>query len=169
MTAYSDLAPNGFEICVWDKDGAVDQQGAGFGDRPRSSLAHERVKRLWDMACFVGSMPKSIRALGVGIEALLMVELSKHKRSNVDAFVQVVGDISEAALAFLLTGRWDVVVHVVARDMAHLKDLALDKFTNQPGNTRIETAIVYDAEAAAPALYSGARSNEYRQRDTIAA
>jgi hypothetical protein len=30
------------------------------------------------------------------------------------------------------------------RDTAHLKDLALDKFTNRPGVTRIETAIVYD-------------------------
>jgi Lrp/AsnC ligand binding domain len=37
-----------------------------------------------------------------------------------------------------------VIVHVVARDTAHLKDLALDKFTNRPGVTRIETAIVYD-------------------------
>ena len=27
-------------------------------------------------------------ALGIGIEALLMIELSKHKRSNVDAFMQ---------------------------------------------------------------------------------
>jgi DNA-binding Lrp family transcriptional regulator len=60
--------------------------------------------------------------------------------------VQAVGEIPEVRSAFLLTGRWDVVVHVVARDMAHLKDLALDKFTNQPGVTRIETAIVYDAK-----------------------
>jgi hypothetical protein len=34
----------------------------------------------------------------------------------------------------------------VARDIVHLKDLALDKFTNKPGVTRIETAIIYDAK-----------------------
>jgi hypothetical protein len=33
----------------------------------------------------------------------------------------------------------------VARDMQHLKDLALDSFTNRPGVTRIETSIIYEA------------------------
>jgi DNA-binding Lrp family transcriptional regulator len=56
-----------------------------------------------------------------------------------------VGKIAEVRSAFLLSGRWDVIVHVVARDTAHLKDLALDKFTSRPGVTRIETAIVYDS------------------------
>jgi Lrp/AsnC ligand binding domain len=35
-------------------------------------------------------------------------------------------------------------VHVVARDTRHLKDLALDSFTNRPGVTRIETSIIYE-------------------------
>jgi hypothetical protein len=39
--------------------------------------------------------------------------LSKHKRGNVDAFMQAVGEIAEVRAAFLLTGRWDVVIHVV--------------------------------------------------------
>ena len=54
-------------------------------------------------------------------------------------------DIPEGRSAFLITGRWDFVVHVVARDMQHLKDLALDRFTNRPGVTRIETSIIYEA------------------------
>ena len=29
--------------------------------------------------------------------------------------------------------------------MQHLKDLALDRFTNRPGVTRIETSIIYEA------------------------
>jgi hypothetical protein len=37
------------------------------------------------------------------------------------------------------------VVHVVARDMQHLKDLALDSFTSRPEITRIETSIIYEA------------------------
>jgi DNA-binding Lrp family transcriptional regulator len=43
----------------------------------------------------------------------------------------------------LITGRYDLVVHVVARDMQHLKDLALDSFTNRPGVTHLETSIAY--------------------------
>ena len=56
-----------------------------------------------------------------------------------------VADIPEVRSAFLITGRYDLVVHVVARDMQHLKDLALDSFTNRPGVTRIETSIVYES------------------------
>ncbi|MCP5365228.1 MAG: Lrp/AsnC ligand binding domain-containing protein, partial [Hyphomicrobiales bacterium] len=54
--------------------------------------------------------------------------------------------IAEVRSAFLLTGRWDVIIHVVARDTEHLKNLALDQFTSRPGVTRIETAIIYDAK-----------------------
>lgn len=56
-----------------------------------------------------------------------------------------VADVIEVRTAFLVTGAHDVIVHVVARDMRHLRDLALDLFTSQPGVTRIETSIVYDA------------------------
>jgi DNA-binding Lrp family transcriptional regulator len=63
----------------------------------------------------------------------------------VDRFMTEVVNIPEVRSAFLVTGRWDFVVHVVARDMQHLKDLALDSFTNRPGVTRIETSIIFEA------------------------
>ncbi len=72
-----------------------------------------------------------------------MIELSKHERATVDSFMDEISMISEVRSAYLLTGRWDVIVHVVARDTEHLKDLALDKFTSWPGVTRIETSIIY--------------------------
>jgi DNA-binding Lrp family transcriptional regulator len=148
MAVYSDLDRTDFEILrLLQKDARLTNKELALAIDLAPSSAHERVKRLWEIGVLRGLHAEvDPRALGVGIEALLMVELSKHKRSNVDAFVQAVGEIPEVRSAFLLTGRWDVVVHVVARDMAHLKDLALDKFTNQPGVTRIETAIVYDAK-----------------------
>jgi DNA-binding Lrp family transcriptional regulator len=59
--------------------------------------------------------------------------LSKHERANVDSVMSEVVDIQEVRTAFLITGRHDLVVHVVARDTVHLKDLALDRFTNRPG------------------------------------
>jgi AsnC-like helix-turn-helix protein len=35
--------------------------------------------------------------------------------------------------------------NVVVRDTQHLKDLALDQFTNRPEVTRFETSIVFEA------------------------
>ena len=85
------------------------------------------------------------KAMGIRLEALLLIELSKHERGGVDRFMTEVVEIPEVRSAFLITGRYDFVVHVVARDMRHLKDLALDSFTNRPGVTRIETSIIYEA------------------------
>jgi DNA-binding Lrp family transcriptional regulator len=148
MAAWPDLDRTDFEILrLLQKDARLTNKELASAVELAPSSTHERVKRLWDVGVLRGLHAEvDLHALGIGIEALLMVELSKHKRSNVDAFMQGVGEIPEVRAAFLLTGRWDVVVHVVARDMVHLKDLALDKFTNKPGVTRIETAIIYDAK-----------------------
>ena len=148
MAAWPDLDRTDFEILrLLQKDARLTNKELASAVELAPSSTHERVKRLWEVGVLRGLHAEvDLHALGIGIEALLMVELSKHKRSNVDAFMQAVGDIPEVRAAFLLTGRWDVVVHVVARDMVHLKDLALDKFTNKPGVTRIETAIIYDAK-----------------------
>ncbi len=84
------------------------------------------------------------KALGIGLEALFMIGLSKHQRGTVDRFMEDVVKVPEVRSAFLVTGRYDLVVHVVVRDTQHLKDLALDEFTNRAGVTRIETSIIFD-------------------------
>lgn len=109
------------------------------------SSCHERVKRLWREGVLTGAHAVvDARHLGVGIEALLFIELAKHERQTVDTFMADVVTIPEVRSAFLITGRYDLVVHVVARDTRHLKDLALDRFTNRSGVTRIETSIIYE-------------------------
>jgi DNA-binding Lrp family transcriptional regulator len=109
------------------------------------SSTHARIKALRDSGALRGAHAerRSERVRG-RIEALFMIELAKHERGTVDAFMDALTDVPEVRSAFLVTGQHDVVVHVVARDTAHLKDLALDRFTNRPGVTRIETAIVYE-------------------------
>jgi DNA-binding Lrp family transcriptional regulator len=120
------------------------QIAAAVGLAPSS--AHERLKRLRDDGVLRGTHADvEPKAMGVGLEALFLIELSKHERGGVDRFMAEVVEIPEVRSAFLITGRYDFVVHVVARDMRHLKDLALDRFTNRPGVTRIETSIIYEA------------------------
>jgi len=110
------------------------------------SSTHERIKRMRDSGVLRGAHAEvDPKALGVGLEALFMIELSKHKRGTVDRFMDDIAQVPEVRFAFLVTGRYDVVVHVVVRDTQHLKDLALDRFTNRPGVTRIETSIIFEA------------------------
>lgn len=120
------------------------QIAARIGLAPSS--VHDRLKRLWGERILTGTHATvDAKAMGVGLEALLMIELAKHERATVDRFMEEIVDVPEVCSARLITGRYDLVVHVVARDTGHLKDLALDHFTNRPGVTRIETSIVYES------------------------
>ena len=119
MAILPDLDRTDFEILrLLQKDARLTNKELASAVDLAPSSTHERVKRLWELGVLRGLHAEvDPHALGIGIEALLMIELSKHKRSNVDAFMQAVGEIPEVRAAFLLTGRWDVVIHVVARDM----------------------------------------------------
>jgi len=109
------------------------------------SSVHERLKSLWEAGVLKGAHAEvDPSVFGVGLEALLMIELSKHKRSTVDRFMEDIAGVEEVRAAFLVTGQHDVVVHVMVRDMQHLKDLVLDQFTNRPGVNRIETSVIFD-------------------------
>ena len=123
---------------------SVKEIAAEIGLAPSST--HERIKRMRDASVLLGThVEVDPKALGIGLEAVFMIELSKHQRSTVDRFMDDVVKVPEVRFAFLVTGRYDLMVHVVVRDTQHLKDLALDQFTNRPGVTRIETSIVFEA------------------------
>jgi len=110
-----------------------------------ASSTHERIKKLWDDGVLLGAHADvDPAAFGADLEALLMIGFAKHKRSNVDRFLSEVTEIPEVRSAFLVTGRYDVIVHVFVRNTTHLKDLAFDQFTSRPGVTRIETSIIYE-------------------------
>jgi DNA-binding Lrp family transcriptional regulator len=58
----------------------------------------------------------------------MSADVAQHR----DSFLQNALTIEEVRAAYLITGRYDFVVHVAVRDMIHLKNLALDKFTSRP-------------------------------------
>lgn len=120
------------------------QIAADVGLAPSS--VHDRIRRLWAEGILTGAHAEvSPQVMGVGLEALLMLELAKHERATVDGFLDEIAEVPEVRSARLITGRYDVVVHVVVRDMRHLKDLAFDHFTSRAGVTRVETSIIYDS------------------------
>jgi DNA-binding Lrp family transcriptional regulator len=123
---------------------SVKEVAAAVGLAPSS--VHGRIRHLRDTSVLRGAHAEvDPKALGIGLEALLMIGLSKHERDTVDRFLDDAVSLPEVRAAFLVTGRYDVIVHVLVRDTQHLKDLALDHFTSRPAVTRIETSIIFDA------------------------
>src|SRR5215470_13267701 len=65
---------------------SVKEIAAEVGLAPSST--HERIRRMRDVGVLRGThVEVDPRVLGVGLEALYMIELSKHKRSTVDRFM----------------------------------------------------------------------------------
>lgn len=109
------------------------------------STCHERVKRLWTSGVVTGARATvDARRMGFDIAALFMVGISRHEQPTIDALLDELLDVDEVQSAYLITGRYDLVFNVIARDMDHLKRLAYEHFTNREVINRFETSIVYE-------------------------
>lgn len=113
------------------------------------STCHERLRRLWSAGVLTGTRALVDAArLGYGIAAFFMIGVSRHERQTVDALLDELQQIPEVQAAYLITGRYDLIVRVLARDMDHLKTLAYEHFTHRPVISRFETSIIYEGREA---------------------
>lgn len=109
------------------------------------STCHERVRRLWAQgAISAARIEVDARQLGFGIEALFLVGISRHEEPAVAALMDEWLAVDEVQSVYLITGRYDLVVKVIARDMDHLRELAYRHFTHRETVSRFETSIVYE-------------------------
>lgn len=109
------------------------------------SSCHERVRRL-----VASGAVQAFRAvvnpavLGYGIEAMIAVRIPQHSRENFERFREYIVTIPEVVDVYHVSGEIDFLVHVVARDAQHLRDLALDRFLSRSEVGHIETELIFD-------------------------
>ena len=116
---------------------------AAVGLAPSSCLA--RVQRLRTEGILQGTHTEvNAEALGVGLQALIAVQLRQHSRAQVKAFWKHVLALPETLAVFHVAGAHDFQVHVAVRDAHHLRDLALDAFTTRPEVAHIETSLIFE-------------------------
>jgi DNA-binding Lrp family transcriptional regulator len=109
------------------------------------STCSERIRRLERTGVFRGfHADVDLRVLGVGLQALIAVRLQLHEGSQVERFRAYAERISEVVAFYHMAGSDDLLVHVVARDSDHLRDIAMGAFSAQPEVTHIETSIIFE-------------------------
>jgi DNA-binding Lrp family transcriptional regulator len=114
---------------------------AMVGLAPSSCLARvQRLVREGVIRGFHASIDP--RALGIGIEALVFVRLVRHARELVESSWDAFLAMSEVRDVFYVAGSHDLVVHVVARDVEHLRKLVAEKFGGEAIG-HIETALIF--------------------------
>ncbi|MGD8682447.1 MAG: Lrp/AsnC family transcriptional regulator [Chloroflexota bacterium] len=109
------------------------------------STCSERIRRLERTGAFRGFHAEvDLRALGVGLQAMIALRLQRHERSQVDRVRRYAESLPEVVAFYHMAGTDDFLVHVVVRDSDHLRDVAMGAFSAQPEVTHIETSIIFE-------------------------
>lgn len=110
------------------------------------SSCHERIKSLRARGVLLGAHAEvDLAAMGLVLEAVLFVQLGKLEVEVVDDFVSSTAVIPEVRNVFLVSGRSDLIVDIVVRDMQHLKTIISEHFNRHDVVLRVETSVVFNS------------------------
>lgn len=119
------------------------QIAAAVGLAPSS--CHERIKSLRARGVLLGAHAEvNLQAIGFTLAAVLFVRLGKLEVEVVDGFISSVAAIPEVRGVCLVSGRSDLIVEVVVRDMQHLKTIISQHFNRHEVVLRVETSMVFN-------------------------
>ncbi|MEO9460054.1 MAG: Lrp/AsnC family transcriptional regulator [Lentilitoribacter sp.] len=110
------------------------------------SSVHERVKRLLESGILKGSYSDiDLDKIGLPIKALLFIQLAEHRKSDLEEFLNRLLDIAEVKGGWMVTGKFDAIVEIVARDTNHVHRVVIEKFSSREEIHRIETSIIFES------------------------
>lgn len=82
------------------------------------------------------------RAIGLGLQAFVRVQLEKHGQAGIERFAESVQLWDEVVACHALTGDMDYLLHVYVRDLEHFSALLLDKLLNAAGVADVNSSFV---------------------------
>ena len=113
-----------------------------LGVAPSTML--ERIRRLEERGYFNGF--KAVidpEKLGFTVQAMVSVCLGRHSPNTIRPFEQAVKSIPHIRVCYHVTGRFDYILHVVARNLTHLGLLVKEQIASIPGVDKTETFLVF--------------------------
>lgn len=111
------------------------------------SSCHERIKSLRARGILKSAHAEvNLEAIGFALAAVLFVQLGKLEDHVVDEFLASTAAVPEVRGVFLVSGRFDLIVHVAVRDMEHLKEIISQHFNRHAVVMRVETSVVFNHE-----------------------
>jgi DNA-binding Lrp family transcriptional regulator len=113
-----------------------------IGLAPSSCLT--RVRALTASGVLTGYHAEvSPGALGIALQALVAVRLTRTSRDAFQALQAHVLTLPEALAVFHVSGIYDLLIHVAVRDITHLRDLIVDQLATRDEVDRCETSVIY--------------------------
>ncbi|HJU39790.1 MAG TPA: Lrp/AsnC family transcriptional regulator [Tahibacter sp.] len=108
-----------------------------------ASACLRRVQRLEHDGVIVGYAAKvEPRAVGLGLQAFVRVQLENHDAESIARFVARVEEAREVVACHALTGDMDYLLHVVVEDLDHFSRFLLDRLLNASGVADVNSSFV---------------------------
>ena len=108
-----------------------------------ASAALRRVQRLERDGVIAGYRAQvDPERLGLGLQAFVRVQLSRHDTEAIDAFSAHINQWDEVVACHALTGDMDYLLQVVVRDLEHFSRFLLDRLLNQGSVADVNSSFV---------------------------
>ncbi|MEN8238686.1 MAG: Lrp/AsnC family transcriptional regulator [Actinomycetota bacterium] len=135
-------------VRLLQEDGRLSNKALAAAAGIAPSTCSERVQRLTDRGVFTGFHAEvDPEVMGIGLEALVAVRLTRHAQDNVDRFWLHIEEMPEVISVYHLSGANDFLCHVVVEDAGHLRQVAVSGFTTLTEVAHIETSIIFEHRA----------------------
>ncbi len=80
--------------------------------------------------------------VGLGLQAFVRVQLSRHDADAIAAFAAFVNGWDEVVACHALTGDMDYLLQIVVQDLEHFSRFLLDRLLNQAGVADVNSSFV---------------------------
>lgn len=108
-----------------------------------ASATLRRVQRLEREGVIAGYRAEvDPERVGLGLQAFVRVQLSRHDRDAIAAFTESVNLWDEVVACHALTGDMDYLLQVAVRDLEHFSRFLLDHLLNQAGVADVNSSFV---------------------------
>ena len=111
------------------------------GLAPSSTL--ERVRRLEERGIIQGYRALlEPQALGLSVQAMVLINLDRHQAGPIGEFEQRIRAVPGVKACYHVTGRYDYMLHLIARDIDQLRELVTHTIGSVRGVEKQETFLV---------------------------
>ncbi len=124
-------------------------QAVGLSEAPCS----RRIRRLEQEGVIRGYTARlDPDAIGLGFIAYVTLVLDYITASTAQEFVERIAEIPEITSCYIVSGSYDAILHVAAKDSAAYSDIVFDRLRRIPGVKDVRSAFVMRTIKESPGL-----------------
>ena len=130
-------------LALLQRDGRASNADLAAQVNLSPSACLRRIQRLEASGVVAGYAARlDPKALGLGLQAFVRVQLEKHGAPGIERFVRAVQDWDEVVACHALTGDMDYLLHVYVRDLEHFSRFLLDRLLDASGVADVNSSFV---------------------------